>query len=84
MILIHFFLILHVLYLGRVDFPPEMNTQFTFSPTISQTCTNVTVYDDNEVEDTEVFEVSLSSSFDDVIFLPSTAIVVIVDNDQGE
>lgn len=60
-----------------------MNTQFIFSPTMNRICTNVTIYDDSEVEDTEVFEVSLSTGFSDVTLLPDTSLVIILDNDQG-
>lgn len=60
-----------------------MNTQFIFSPTMNRICTNVTIYDDGEVEDTEVFEVSLSTGFSDVTLFPDTALIIILDNDQG-
>ena len=60
-----------------------MVTQFQFSPQIGRVCTNISITDDMEVEDLEVFEVSLSSTSDAIALSPESTIIIIVDNDRG-
>lgn len=67
--------------IGRVDFPPEPDSQLIFTPNISIACVNITVIDDDEVEDIEVFLVSLTTNSTDVTLQPNTTRVIIVDND---
>lgn len=67
---------------GRVDYPPEPDTQLRFSPTVNRVCINVSVFDDTETEDTEAFEVSLSADSTDIVFQPGTTLVVILDDDD--
>lgn len=72
---------------GRVDYPPETDTQLLFSSEVSRVCINISVFDDTEVEDTEVFQVSLSADFEDdtVLIQPDTTLVIILDDDnEGE
>ena len=69
---------------GRVDYPPEAETRLSFSPLVNRACVNISIFDDNEVEGTETFEVFLGTSSDSSITLrPNLTIIVILDNDQG-
>ena len=55
---------------------------FEFTSTAEQQCTNISIIDDDEVEATEQFNVSLvNSSPDAVSLLPSQTTVLITDND---
>ena len=67
--------------IGRVDFPPEPDSQLIFTPNISIACVSIAVFDDDEVEGTEVFLVSLSTNSSNVTLQPNTTIVIIVDDD---
>ena len=71
---------------GRVDYPPEPDTQLLFSSEVSRICVNISVIDDIEMESTEVFAVSLSADFDidTVLIQPDTTLVIILDDDDGD
>lgn len=68
-----------------MDYPQEPDAQLLFSSEISRACVNISVLDDNEMEITEAFEVSLSADFDidTVLIQPRTTLVVILDDDDG-
>lgn len=54
----------------------------TFAENVQFVCVNISILPDNIVESTELFTVLLSSN-DTVAFNQSSAVVVIVDSDQG-
>lgn len=68
---------------GRVDYPPEPDTQLRFSSVNRRVCINISIFDDTEVEDTEAFEVSLSANSDDITLQPDTTLVIILDDDEN-
>ena len=65
--------------MGR-DYTPSNGT-ITFSPAILQQIINITIIDDESVEDIEMFIVHLSGAPTNVILSPSQASVAIIDND---
>ena len=62
------------------DFTPPDSLDVLFTEEGSQ-CFNFTILDDECVEDDESFEVSLTTSDDDVDIHTSLAVIVIVDTD---
>ena len=61
-----------------------MQTQLMFTPSMTRVCTDVSIFDDNEVEGVEVFEVSLSVDSEDVFLSPEVTLVIIVDDDESK
>ena len=51
---------------------------------MTRVCTDVSIFDDNEVEGVEVFEVSLSVDSEDVFLSPEVTLVIIVDDDESK
>ena len=68
--------------MGR-DYSPSNGT-ITFSPAILQQIINITIIDDESVEDIEMFIVHLSGAPTNVILSPSQASVAIIDNDDND
>lgn len=58
-----------------------MLTSLRFSSSVSQQCINVSITDDAELENDEVFSVNVSTSDTAVSLNPASAMVTISDND---
>lgn len=71
------------LYLDPMDFVSDENNVFTFTLNNfkESVCINITIEDDNVLEDKEYFELSLFSPDPRVIFKEQVSTVCIVDND---
>ena len=57
------------------------NGEFTFSSSSLQQCVNIAIQDDNVLEPSETFSVTIDTSVDRVMLEPNITIVEIVDND---
>lgn len=64
------------------DFYIDLDLKRTFNKTILRVCVDVSIIDDNRVENSEQFRVTVSSRDPDVIITIPTAIVTIYDNDE--
>ena len=60
----------------------SVNLTFSGSMMMEEICHNVTTVDDNIVEDTEVFTISLTTSETMVIIPNSSAVISLNDNDS--
>lgn len=65
---------------ASIDFS-AMLTSLRFSSSVSQQCINVSITDDAELENDEMFSVNISTSDTAVSLNPASALVTISDND---
>ena len=61
-----------------------MNLTFTVGERGRGLCLNVSVTDDDILEDTETYTITLSSTDEDVLIQSSTALLVILDETDGK
>ena len=70
-----------MLTLPQTDFTP-LEQIVTFQSNVHRACENVVIVDDDVVEDTEVFQIDVSSSDPDVILGQfSSATITVLDDD---
>ena len=66
---------------GPADYT-SVEVELTFDETVSLSCVDIPIVDNDFIEEQESFTVTLTSSDPDVTFMPPTAPVFIVDDDS--
>ena len=64
------------------DYTSLTNAELTFVPATTEQCTLITIDLDTVVENTEIFSVQLGTRDQDVILFPTTASILILDDDS--
>lgn len=64
------------------DYTSLTNAELTFVPATTEQCTLITIDLDTVVENTEIFSVQLDTRDQDVILFPTTASILILDDDS--
>ena len=67
--------------LGTDDYQELQGVVVVFNSTVARQCINVTTKDDNVLENSEDFQILLSSTDPNVLIGTSTSLVTITDND---
>lgn len=72
------------MHAGNADFSTSrlLQTQLLFSPNINRACANISIVDDELVEEIEVFSLILNTTSEGVSFSPLATVITIVDNDS--
>lgn len=64
------------------DYTSLTNAELMFVPATTEQCTLITIDLDTVVENTEIFSVQLGTRDQDVILFPTTASILILDDDS--